>query len=70
MQGQKTDSSVSVAKPDQERVYSIADVADRVSLCYRSVHRAVREGRIKSVKMGGAVRISAGEFQRIVEKGF
>jgi len=70
MQRQKTDTSVSVPKPDPERLYSIKDVADRLRLCYRSVHRAVREGRIQSVRLGGAVRISAGELQRICSKGF
>jgi excisionase family DNA binding protein len=57
------------AKPERDS-YPIKDVADRLSLCYRSVHRAVREGRIKSVRMGGAVRISAAELERIVERGF
>ena len=63
MQGPKT------GKPEKD-LYRIKDVADRLSLCYRTLHRAVREGRIKSIRLGGSIRIPASELQRILTKGF
>ena len=69
MQRQKTDTSVSVAKPDRI-LFSIKDVCAATGLCYRSIHRAVREGKIQSVRCGGAVKIPAGELKRVCERGF
>jgi excisionase family DNA binding protein len=69
MQSRKSDAPVAVPKLAKD-LYRLKDVADRLSLCYRTLHRAVREGRIKSVRCGGAVMIPAGELNRIVERGF
>jgi len=66
MRNRKKDTA---ARPERD-LFPIKDVADRLSLCYRSVHRAVREGRIKSIRIGGSVRIPADELKRICEKGF
>ena len=54
----------------EKDVYRLKDVADRLSLCYRTVHRAVRQGRIKTIRLGGAVGVPAAELRRIREQGF
>jgi excisionase family DNA binding protein len=62
-----TDATAPTAKPE---AYRVGDVAERLSLAYRTIHRAIRTGRIKAIRCGGAVLIPRAEFERICEKGF
>jgi excisionase family DNA binding protein len=48
----------------------VADVAAITGLCYRTIHRAIRDGRIKAVRLGGSVMISAAQLRRICEEGY
>jgi excisionase family DNA binding protein len=59
-------------KPDAPApaAYSIKVVAERLGLSYRTIWRGVREGRVKSIRCGGAVRIPAGELEKVCTKGF
>ncbi len=49
---------------------SIKDVATRIGKTYRTVHRAVRAGKIKATRFGGSLMISRKEVERILERGF
>jgi excisionase family DNA binding protein len=69
MNSPKTGATAPAGKTEKD-LYRLKDVAGRLSLCYRTIHRAVREGRIRTVRCGGAVMVPAGELKRIVEKGF
>jgi excisionase family DNA binding protein len=57
------------AKPEPD-LYRVRDVAERLSLTYRTIHRAIKAKRIRAIRCGGAVLIPAAELQRIVAKGF
>lgn len=49
---------------------TIRELADRAGKCYRTIHRAVQAGKIKSVRFGGSVMIPRREAERVLEKGF
>ena len=51
-------------------LFDIKDVSGWIGMSYRSIHRAVRQGRIKSVRCGGSVKIPQQEVERLLEKGF
>ena len=62
---------VRAEKPEPEKaLFTIRELCAYLGLCYRSVHRAVRDGRIQSIRCGGAVRIPSTELQRLLTKGF
>jgi excisionase family DNA binding protein len=50
--------------------YSIAEIADILSLHINTIRRAIKQGRIKSVKFGDSHRIAAAELERILTAGF
>lgn len=49
---------------------SIKELSERTGKCYRTIHRAVRAGKIKSVRLGASVMIPRREVERILQKGF
>lgn len=49
---------------------SLRELAQRTGKTYRTLHRAVRAGKIKIVRFGGSVMVPRHEVQRILEKGF
>lgn len=69
MQRLKPNGTVPTASPERD-MYRVRDVAERLSLTYRTVHRAIRSGRVKAIRCGGAVLIPKAEFERIVIQGF
>ncbi len=54
----------------EKELFSLKDVCAKIGLCYRTVHRATREGKIKTVRLGASVMVPKAELRRIVEKGF
>jgi excisionase family DNA binding protein len=63
-------NSDTVAAKPEPSLYRVKDVAERLSLTYRTVHRAIKAGRVHAIRCGGAVLIPATELQRILAKGF
>lgn len=49
---------------------TIKELSERTGKCYRTIHRAVRAGKIKSVRLGASVMIPRREVERVLEKGF
>jgi excisionase family DNA binding protein len=49
---------------------SIKEVAAATGRCYKTIHTAIKNGRIRTVRFGGAVMIPAIELRRIFEEGF
>jgi excisionase family DNA binding protein len=47
-----------------ERFHTIADVATRLCISTRSVHRLIERGELETHRFGSAVRISEGALQR------
>ncbi len=57
-------------KQSEKEFSSIRELAARIGKCYRTVHRAVKSGKIKSVRFSGSVMIHQSEVQRVLHKGF
>jgi excisionase family DNA binding protein len=49
---------------------SLRELAQRTGKTYRTLHRAVKAGKIKVVRFGGSVMVPKREVARILEKGF
>ncbi len=52
------------------RAYGVAQVADMFSVSRDTVKRAVKNGTIKTIRLGGRVLITAAELARIEVEGF
>ena len=49
---------------------SIRELSEKMGLSYRTVHRAVQEGKIKAIFFGGSRMISKQEVERVLNNGF
>jgi excisionase family DNA binding protein len=49
---------------------SLRELSQRTGKTYRTLHRAVRAGKIKTVKFGGSVMVPKREVERILAHGF
>lgn len=49
---------------------TISELAHRTGKCYRTIHRATKDGKIKVVRFGGSVMISRAEAERILHYGW
>jgi len=45
-------------------------LAKAASVSYRTVHRYAKMGRIKTIRLGGSVRVPRKECERILTRGF
>jgi excisionase family DNA binding protein len=48
----------------------LRELAGKMGVNYRTVHRAVQDGKIQSVRFGSLVKVSRREVERILAKGF
>ena len=56
--------------PVEKEFDSIGELARRIGKTYRTVHRAVKAGKINAIHFGGSVMVPRREVERILEKGF
>ncbi len=54
----------------QSDFVGLRELAEKVGVNYRTVHRAVQPGKIQSVKFGSLVKIPRREVERILQRGF
>jgi excisionase family DNA binding protein len=63
-------NSLGSPKVQVERAFdTIKELSQLTGRCYCTIHRAVKDGEIKSVRMGGSVLIPRREAERILTKG-
>jgi excisionase family DNA binding protein len=55
---------------NQREFESIRELSERTGKCYRTIHRAIKKGSIKAVRLGASVMIPRREVEKILEKGF
>ena len=61
----------SVSKPTiQADFLGLRELAAKVGVNYRTIHRAVQDGKIQSVKFGSLVKIPKREAERVLQRGF
>ncbi|MBZ5538234.1 MAG: helix-turn-helix domain-containing protein [Acidobacteriia bacterium] len=49
---------------------SLRELSQRTGKTYRTLHRAVRAGKIKTVRFGCSVMVPKREVERILARGF
>lgn len=54
----------------QKEFDSIREFCQRTGKCYRTIHRAIKDGKIRVIRFGGSVMIPRQEVERILMKGF
>jgi len=54
----------------EKELYSIRELCERTGKCYRTIHRAIQDGKIFKVRLGGSVMIPRREVERILQRGF
>ena len=54
----------------EKELFSIRELCERTGKCYRTIHRAIRGGKISKVRLGGSVMIPRREVDRILQQGF
>ncbi|MFZ0963667.1 MAG: helix-turn-helix domain-containing protein [Terriglobia bacterium] len=57
-------------QPVQKEFDTIREFSQRIGKCYRTTHRAIKDGKIHAVRLGGSVMIPRREVERILVKGF
>jgi excisionase family DNA binding protein len=50
--------------------YTLDGLAKRWGTSYRNLHRKVQERKLKVLRLGGLIRVSRKEVERIEEHGF
>lgn len=48
----------------------LKELAGKLGTSYRTVHRAVKAGKIKTVRFGSLVKVPKQEVERILARGF
>jgi excisionase family DNA binding protein len=60
-----------LSKPaTQADFFGLRELAAKMGVNYRTVHRAAQSGKIQSIKFGSLVKIPRREAERILTKGF
>jgi hypothetical protein len=60
-----------VTTPEPQRqFYSLSELAKVTGKAYRSIHRAVRAGKIRTVTFGGSRMIPEHEYRRVLAHGW
>jgi excisionase family DNA binding protein len=49
---------------------SLRELSERTGKTYRTLHRAVKAGKIKTIRFGGSVMVPRREVERILAQGF
>lgn len=58
-------------KPGNSPVFTgLKDLAEVVGVNYRTIHRAVKLGKIRTVRCGSLLKVPKQEVERILAKGF
>lgn len=52
---------------DMSQLYTLEEAAEKLSLAKRTLYNWVYEGKIKAVKVGGALRITEEEIKSMVK---
>lgn len=58
------------SKKDKAKFVTMQELAETIGKAYGTVVRAVKAGKIKSVRFGGSIRIPKAEAERILKDGY
>lgn len=54
----------------EREFFTLKELSVKIGQTYRTLHRAARDGRIKTIRFGGSVRVPRREVERLLVKGF
>jgi Helix-turn-helix domain len=58
-------------KPTSEQeLFGLQAVATMTGKCYRTIHRAAKSGKIKTIRLGASRMVPRREVERILQRGF
>ncbi|HXH51418.1 MAG TPA: helix-turn-helix domain-containing protein [Terriglobia bacterium] len=57
-------------QPITKEFDSLKELSERTGKTYRTLHRAVQAGKIKTIRLGGSVMVPRREVERVLTKGF
>jgi hypothetical protein len=64
-------TQVLTAQEAQEaKFHTLGGLARRWRLCYMTVYRKARSGKLRTVRLGGSIRVPVGEVARVEANGF
>jgi excisionase family DNA binding protein len=52
-----------------EKLYTPEDVAARIEVTKRTVYNFIKDGKIATIPIGGLLRVTEGELNRIMTEG-
>jgi excisionase family DNA binding protein len=61
---------MAVSNQVEREFETLRELSQRTGKTYRTLHRAVQAGKIKTVRFGGSVMVPKREVERVLEKGF
>jgi hypothetical protein len=61
---------VQAKQPVQKRFSSLRELSQQTGQAYKTLHKAAREGRIKTLRLGGSVVVPLREVQKILKEGY
>jgi hypothetical protein len=57
-------------KRPEKQIDSVGDVSAMIGKHPRTIYRAIKTGRIKTIRLGASIGIPHAEVERILAKGF
>jgi excisionase family DNA binding protein len=58
-------------KVEAEKAYlSLRELSQQLGVSYRHIHRAVKDGKVRVIRLGTVLRVPQHEVVRILEHGF
>lgn len=58
------------AAEGRRQFHTLKELAEITTRDYRTIHRATRAGKIRTIRFGGSVMIPREEFERILQHGW
>jgi excisionase family DNA binding protein len=55
---------------NEKALYNLAEVCKITGKCYSTIHRAIKQGKLKSVRLGGSIMVRKDELERILLEGW
>ncbi len=58
------------SQADRVEFYTLDGLAKRWATSYRNLHRKVKDGKLRVVRLGGLLRVPRKEVERVEQHGF
>jgi excisionase family DNA binding protein len=59
-----------MSENEKKELFSLKELSERTGKTYRTLHRYTKDGKIKTIRLGGSVMVPKREVERILTNGF